>query len=304
MDQCSEPPRKRRRKDADALATELLASKGRLLSDADVLAVLSRWTFQKNKNRQNVIPNGSEFVYSDTLGLTKDRRGTIAVDAYTRERPNLFRFLGAWIRQRRPTELVHDFPFTSISLNYNYAARLHRDGNNAGVSLTRSVGSFKGGELSYWPNDNKTSPLEQLREKDSVRIDTRANYALFDGCRGHRVEPFTGERYSLVFFSLNVWERGPKDQMPEGSAYPTEELLKFFSDLLAPARGQGNGSILAAFGKQVKPQALFWPRANLVHLPSKLLLQVAECVDGETKTLSVLNRMFSALYKDVKRAHV
>ena len=89
--------------------------------------------------------------------------------------------------------------------------------------------------------------------------------------------------------------------MPEGSVFPTGESLKYFSDLLAPARGQGNGSILAAFGKKVKPQAIFWPRVNLADLPSKFLLQVAECVDGETKTV---NRMFSALYKDVKRARV
>ena len=98
MDQAVEPARKRRRKDADTLATELLASR-RLLSDTDVLAVLSRWTFQKNKNRQNVIPDGSEFVYSDTLGLTKDRRGNIAVDPYTRDRPSVFTFLCEWLKQ-------------------------------------------------------------------------------------------------------------------------------------------------------------------------------------------------------------
>ena len=126
-DDDSEPASKRRRRDADALATQLLAAR-RLLSDADVLAVLSRWTFRPNKNRQNVLPEGAAFVYSDTLGLTRDRRGNVAVDAYSRQRPNVFRFLAEWIRQRRPAELAIDFPFTSISLNYNYAARLHRDG--------------------------------------------------------------------------------------------------------------------------------------------------------------------------------
>ena len=126
-DDDAEPACKRRRRDADALATELLDA-GRQLSDADVLAVLSRWSFRPNKNRQNVLPEGADFVYSDTLGLTRDRKGTVAVDAYTRQLPNVFRFLGKWIKQRRPVELAHDFPFTSISLNYNYAARLHRDG--------------------------------------------------------------------------------------------------------------------------------------------------------------------------------
>ena len=295
MDEAAEPARKRRRKDADTLATELLAS-GKLLSDADVLSVLSRWTFQKNKNRQNVIPDGSEFVYSDTLGLTKDRRGNIAVDAYTRERPSVFTFLCEWLKQRKPTELVLDFPFTSISLNYNYAAKLHRDGNNAGPSLARSFGAFIGGELSYWSNDDKRTPLEQLRERDAVRIDTHMHYALFDGCRGHRVEPFSaGDRYSLVFFSLNAWERGPKEQMPQGSVYPTVESLKYYSDLLAPARGQGNGSILALFGKQVKPQALFWPRASLIRLPSKSLLLLADYAGGK-KALSTVSVVFSKIY--------
>ena len=127
-DDDSEPASKRRRRDADALATELLAS-GKNFSDADVLAVLSRWTFHPNKNRQNVLPEGAAFVYSDTLGLTRDRKGTVAVDSYPRQFPNVFRFLGKWIKQRRPVEFSHDFPFTSISLNYNYAARLHRDGS-------------------------------------------------------------------------------------------------------------------------------------------------------------------------------
>ena len=129
-----------------------------------------------------------------------------------------------------------------------------------------------------------------------MKIDTRSNYALFDGCRGHRVEQFSaGERYSLVFFSLNVWHKGPRDQMPEGTVYPTQDSLKYFSDLLSPARGQGNGSILALLGKQVKPQALFWPRANVIHLPRKLLLQVADDA-GAMKALSVVNKVFSATY--------
>ena len=122
------------------------------------------------------------------------------------------------------------------------------------------------------------------------------HYALFDGCRGHRVEPFSaGDRYSLVSFSLNAWERGPKEQMPQGSVYPTVESLKYYSDLLAPARGQGNGSILAAFGKQVKPQALFWPRASLNHLPSKFLLQLADYAGGK-KAFSTVSALFSKIH--------
>ena len=127
---------KRRRRDAHALASKLLET-GALRSDADVLAVQSRCAFRPNKNRQNVLPEPEDFVYSDTVGLLRDRRGRIAVDSYTREHPMVFRMLAEWAKQRRPSVLEQDFPFTSISMNYNYAARLHRDGNNAGVSLTR-----------------------------------------------------------------------------------------------------------------------------------------------------------------------
>ena len=52
--------------------------------------------------------------------------------------------------------------------------------------------------------------LDKLKESDAVRIDTRNNFALFDGLRAHQVEPFSGERYSLVFFSINAWARGPR----------------------------------------------------------------------------------------------
>ena len=92
-----------------------------------VLGVLSLWRFRPNKNRQNVLPAGAAFVHSDTLGLVCDRRGMIVVNAATRMWPNIFRLLIEWLRQRRPSSLLMDFPCTSISVNWNYAARIHRD---------------------------------------------------------------------------------------------------------------------------------------------------------------------------------
>ena len=155
--------------------------------------------------------------------------------------------------------------------------------------------------MTYWPDDDKRTPLERLLERDAVKIDTQASYSLFDGCRGHKVESFRGgDRYSLVFFSISTWKQGPKEQMPEGTVYPTESSLKYFSDMLAPARG-GNGSILAAFGMKVKPQVLFWPRQNLIHLPRKLLLQVADYAEG-SKALSNVSRLFTELYTGMKKS--
>ena len=73
--------------------------------------------------------------------------------------------------------------------------------------MTRCFGDFeRGGELTYWPDDDGRKLLEDLRENRSVTVDTRNNFTLFDGRRAHRVAAFTGgDRYSLVF---SVCSRG------------------------------------------------------------------------------------------------
>ena len=40
-----------------------------------------------------LMPKGVDLVHSDILGLTRDRRGKIGLEAYTCERPNVFRLL-------------------------------------------------------------------------------------------------------------------------------------------------------------------------------------------------------------------
>jgi len=285
---------KRSRRDADNQAADYLRS-GHPLADMHVLGVLSLWRFRSNKTRLNVLPDGAEFVHSDTLGLVCDRRGKIVVDAATRMWPNIFRLLTAWLRQRTPSSLLMDFPCTSISVNHNYSARLHRDGNNAGVSLTRALGpDFVGGQLTYWPNDDGRTTLGELREKDANMVDTRTNYTLFDGRRAHRVEQFQGgERYSLVFFSVAGWAIGPRHELPDGVVYPNDESLRYFSNLIAPARGN-TGSILAAFGKQPKVQILCWPRTSLQHLTCSCLWEIAAAASCQLALRAVSRRVASA----------
>ena len=117
----------RKRRDADHQEAEYLRS-GQPLTDLHVLGVFSLWRFRSNKTRKNVLPDGAEFVHSDTLGLVCDRREMIVVDAATRMWPNIFRLIIVWLRQRMPSSLLMDFLCTSISVNWNYATRIHRDG--------------------------------------------------------------------------------------------------------------------------------------------------------------------------------
>ena len=171
--------------------------------------------------------------------------------------------------------------------------------------MTRAFGNdFIGGQLTYWPNDDGRTPLEQLREQDASVVDTRSNYTLFDGRRAHRVEQFQGgDRYSLVFFSVAGWARGPRHALPEGVVYPTDQSLRYFSNLIAPARGNA-GSILAAFGKQPKAQILCWPRTSLHHLSPTCIQRIAAAANSAEALRAVSRRVASALPSRLATRHI
>ena len=109
---------KRLRKHAEDQALEIL-EQNRAVTDADLLDVLARWRFKTNKTRLNVLPEGEESVFSDTLGLVIDRatRKT-GLDAASKKCPSMLRLLAVWVRDRQPSMFKMPFPFTSISVNY------------------------------------------------------------------------------------------------------------------------------------------------------------------------------------------
>ena len=192
----------RSRAKSNARACDLL--RYAMVGDGDVLAVLRLWRFKPNKNRKNVIPDGAPSVYSEAMGLARSRTGCVAMTEITRTYEHVFMLLCQWLADNSPCA-QDKFPFTSISVNYDYGANAHRDGNNRGVSLTKSFGDFAGGRFLYWGEDNGLSIVEKLREQEARSIDTRHGMLLFDGRRAHAVAPFQGERYSLVFFTIQQY---------------------------------------------------------------------------------------------------
>ena len=189
---------RRSRRGADKLAAERLES-SQSLTDQDVLDALRQWYFKPNKTRVNVLPVGTTFVHSDTLGVVRSRTGHVVPTSPTMKNLNLLRLLARWLAEQQHFEAP--FPWTSINVNFGYAARRHRDSGNSGVSVTKAFGEFTGGLLLYWPDDDGTAPLHELSPKQSICVDTKRQMALFDGHRAHEVTPFTGERYSLVLDS-------------------------------------------------------------------------------------------------------
>jgi len=186
---------------AERTAQEILKRKknGRITAD-DVETVLTNWSFGRNTSRQNVMPQGQEWVKSDTLGLLRDRGGNIHVTKPTKRYPSISTLLNKFLIQRLPEEAA-TFKWTSLNLNCNYAARRHRDANNFGPSFIQAFGKFTGGTLSVWPEDNKQEGKpHQLPEKMKQTVDIKKNLVLFNGNTAHEVNDFEGTRFSVVYF--------------------------------------------------------------------------------------------------------
>lgn len=84
-----------------------------------------------------------------------------------------------------------DISFNSITVNQNYAAKKHRDKNNKGNSFLVSFGDYSGGHLKILEGD--LSGTHDINCKPIV-TDFSKVY--------HEVEDFTGERFSLVFYTF------------------------------------------------------------------------------------------------------
>lgn len=98
-------------------------------------------------------------------------------------------------------------PFTSITVNQDYAAAPHRDKGNKGMSYLVAFGAYQGGQLRIHDGDC------------SGTYDIRHQPILFDGMAlTHSVLPFEGHRYSLVYYNL------AKDSPKKLSQYQPIEL--------------------------------------------------------------------------------
>jgi len=179
--------------------------KKQLVADEDIYRVLGYWGFARNVTRINVMQKDVKFVWSDTLGLLRDRCGDIHLTKATHAYPEVVQLMSHWLTQRLPTTEAHNFKWTSFNVNKNYAGRIHRDGNNFGPSMISAFGDFTGGKLKYYPHDDGKIDLEELQRKTAHKaeeLDLKSGLALFNGNSAHSVDHFEGQRYSIVYFTL------------------------------------------------------------------------------------------------------
>lgn len=90
-------------------------------------------------------------------------------------------------------EYVGNFEFNQIVINKNFEIMPHKDASNVGVSYIIGLGEYTGGELVVDYEDHKEYH------------DIRHKFYTFDGSKYlHWVEPFKGERFTLVFYNTGI----------------------------------------------------------------------------------------------------
>jgi len=174
----------------------------RLIREDEVEFVLSTWGFARNTTRVNVLPEDKEWVWSDTIGLLRDRTGDIHLTKATIRYPAVVEILNRWLTERLPME-AQSFKFTTLNLNKNYAGKRHRDGNNFGPSMIKGFGNYEKGELNVFPSDDRAvTDLDKLPKGDCVTCDIKNNLVMFNGNSAHEVNDYSGDRYSIDYFTI------------------------------------------------------------------------------------------------------
>src|SRR5579885_272176 len=144
-----------------------------------VLDALQRFPWKKTSNRTNIGPN----IYSMVLGWVKQPFHTPAyhLSKLHNEQPEMFELLCRFVWEHDPT-----FTFSSITLNKDLQCPPHVDANNVGPSLIIGLGNYHGGELVV----------------EGKKYDIKNKWVKYDGTKTHWTEVFTGERYSLVYYTI------------------------------------------------------------------------------------------------------
>jgi len=257
-------------------AKKILAKK-QTISDDDVLTILNYWGFARNMTRVNVMQKGVSWVWSDTLGLLRDRCGDIHLTKSTHAYPEVVEVMARWLTDRLQVRGMEakDFKWTSFNVNKNYAGAIHRDGNNFGPSMISAFGDFTGGALNYYPHDDGKIDLQKLQKTTlhkADKLDLKNGLVLFNGNSAHHVDEFKGDRYSIVYFTLGCHasmkeaDRKKLQSMGVATPQPDESPYNLIRAPLGERSDKRYGSIPtpARNGAKELPASRHWKKTALV----------------------------------------
>ena len=255
---------KDKREDANQYAKEVLEQARlacRRVTDEEVKLTLEKWEFKRNIDRKNVLPKGKKYVLSETFGLVRTRTGHWMSSSCTRAAPYVPKLLNVWLNDRLEDTnfLTKEVPnpmgsketkplwlCSSITVNKDFASRRHVDRGNVGPSVIRSFGDHNGGDLLYWPNDDGSVPQDDLAVDHAEVLDVACPKTLvcYDGKKAHEVRPFSGNRFSIIFFTSNSSWNCPKAERNhlEGSEFTVprrEHDLELFKGIASENNESG-----------------------------------------------------------------
>jgi len=153
----------------------------------DVYAALDSIKFPTIYSRMNVRCEDAQPYKAMCLGVVDARCYGVLVSTHCLDRPRLTKLLTAFAQEHIP-----GFTYTSIQINKNYASALHCDKRNMGDSFIVGVGNYTDGALWVHGLD---------------AIDCHNRWLSFDGNIPHCTLPFTGTRYSLIYFTNSKYEK-------------------------------------------------------------------------------------------------
>jgi hypothetical protein len=114
-----------------------------------------------------------------------------ALSWWSTQYPHIYKELQQLMHRYNPA-----FTYTHITLNKNLRCKRHTDGGNAGLSYIIGLGSYTGGALQIESSESKGIIQQQ---------DLHSTFVLFNGkTQPHETLPFTGDRYTLVYYTSDM----------------------------------------------------------------------------------------------------
>ena len=158
----------------------------------EVLAMLKETKLPRCR-RRNVMRNPNDMFYSCIIGkvlTVQDRRLQCWWSNMSKENPELTKLMFSY-----GETLFHDHKFNAICVNQSYQMARHKDKNNVGDSYIIGLGDYTGGELRVW-DKNGENPVDHDIQHKPLKFNGSQYF--------HEVRPFEGERWSLIFYHVEV----------------------------------------------------------------------------------------------------
>lgn len=187
----------------------------------EVFDALEQWkfpSFRVGKTRQ-AISGGAKQIPTCNFGMTKklfNANKNWQLSTVASQNPKLYQLLqqfGHWLNP--------NFRFSNITVNKNFQSHPHFDAMNKHLTMIVGFGNYQGGELVI-----ETEHGEQ-------EIDIKEKPFYFYGSKvKHWTKPFTGTRYSCVFYNHHhnlVLRPGTTDQKCADELFKKHEYTKFFT---------------------------------------------------------------------------